>query len=538
MPDSPRRLAVVPIALFAVALIALVVLVLLVGRDPVVEAIEPSVVSAGDEVTIGGRHFGESISTLSFSGRELPTSSITEWSGQQITFRVPPNVSSGMLYVVTERGRSDGVLLQVRTEIPRTSVTGEGPGAPAITELDSLELSVGRLVTLIGENFGRTRRSSRVVFPMQGRVGCESCPEAISYASWSDSEIVVRVPSGAASGFLSVVTPWGVSNPVRVTVARPAGEVVAERPAEIALRYGARIDSVDVTSGGDGAKDPGQRDIALRLPTVTESLAQRAVRYLEDGPAESRFESVDASFHREVSRTLLVDRYELRTDVDPSRLSAAYEAETGFFAYYTRALPDMPANDPQLLDVAARLRRGRASPYWIAEAAYTFTLDTLTYALGRADRSALAGLQSGYGDDFTYATLFVAALRAARVPARPVGGVIVTDDGHAYPHFWAEFFVSGVGWIPVDPSLGDGAFPARFPVPQEPRSFYFGNLDNRRVAFRRGYDATEATFLDGLTVVPDDPYTLQRSYAQAGSLVDSFRLSWHNPRVIGLFVSD
>ncbi|MFW5684063.1 MAG: transglutaminase-like domain-containing protein, partial [Spirochaetota bacterium] len=170
--------------------------------------------------------------------------------------------------------------------------------------------------------------------------------------------------------------------------------------------------------------------------------------------------------------------------------------------------------------------------------AYAYVIDTLTYALGREDRSALAGLESGYGDDYTYATLFVALARAALVPSRPVGGLLVTDDGHAYSHFWAEFFVTGIGWVPVDPSLGDGAFPAAFPVPEAPRAFYFANLDNARVAFHHGFDVTEPTFLDGVRVSPEDPHTLQRSYAEGGIDVDSFRLAWHTPRVIGRYESD
>lgn len=537
MPDTHSRLALIAVLIVSVALIALVALVIIVGRDPVVEEISPDQVSPGEEVVLTGRNFGSSVESLTFAGRELPTSSILSWSENEIRFVVPREADSGLLYVVTHRGRSRGRLVQIRESVPRTSFVGEGPGAPRITNTSSSEVTVGSLLTLEGENFGRSRRNSRVAFPTEDGGACAPCASEVTYAAWSDGAITVRVPSGARSGFLSVVTPWGGSNPIRIVVERPAGVLVHEQPLEIALRYGAAIDRVALSGDGESDALPGEQDIVLRLPTVAEAPAQRGVRYLDDEPSLFRFERVAADFRREVVRTLIVERYAVRSEINPAAISAAYEAETGFFEYYTRPLPPVPATDPGVVEIAASLRRGRASPFRIAEAAYVTTLDALVYALGLQDRSALAGLESGYGDDFTYAMLFTALTRAARVPARPVGGVLVTADEQVYPHFWAEFFVSGIGWIPVDPALGDGAFPAGFPVPESPRRFYFGNLDSHRVAFHHGFDEAAVTYLDGVRVAPEDPYTLQRSYAEGGLRIDSFRLSWYNPRVIGRLAS-
>lgn len=538
MSDRPNRIALIPALIVAGALVALTLLVIVVGRDPVIEQITPLVAAPGEEVAIRGRFFGETVETIVVAGQEVPTSAVTQWSDEEIVFVVPRAADSGLLYVRTDRGRSDGTLLQIEARIPRASSGGDGSGAPVVVDVDEAEVQIGALLTIRGANFGRIRRSSRVVFPVEGGGACEPCTREIAYAFWDDTVITVRVPAEATTGFLSVVTPWGASNPVRVAVVRPAGSLEQGARAEIALRYGARIAEVATLDEGDREQTGGRRDIVLRLPRVRESAFQRDVRYLDDHPDEFRFERVGDDFEREVIRTLIVDRYALRSRIDPARVSASYEAETGFFEYYTRALPDAPASEARVREIAAGLRSGRASPYRIAEAVYAYTLDTLTYALGRDDRSALAGLETGYGDDLTYATLFVALSRAARVPARPVGGVLVTSSGEAYPHFWAEFFVTGIGWVPVDPALGDEAFPAGFPVPDDPRSFYFGNLDNRRVAFARGYDALEPAFLDGIRVEPDDPYTLQRSYAEAGALVDSFRLTWFAPRVVGLEASN
>lgn len=537
MPDTHSRLTLIVVLTVVVALVALVILVVVAGRDPVVEEMAPGVVSPGEEVVLSGSNFGSMIQTLTFSGRELPTSSIVTWTEEEVRFVVPREVDSGLLYVITDRGRSRGRLLQVRDAVPRTSFAGEGPGAPRITDISSSEVAVGSMLTLGGENFGRSRHTSRVTFPMEGGVECSPCSREIAYGTWSDTEVSVRVPAGARSGFLSIVTPWGVSNPIRIVVDRPAGELVYGEPLEIAIRYGAGIDRVLVEEGDVTSVGPGEQDIVLRLPSVTETPGQRSLRYLDNEPDLSRFERVDDSFQREVVRTLIAKRYTVRSEIDSASVSAAYEAETGFFDYYTRPLPHVPVDDPTVRDIAGNLRSGRSSPYRIAEAAYVATLDSLLFALGRRDRSVRAGLESGYGDDFTYAMLFTALTRAARVPARPVGGILVTADERAYAHFWAEFYVTGIGWVPVDPALGDGAFPASFPVPENPRLFYFGTLDNHRVAFYRGFDETHPTYLNGVRNDPADPYTLQRSYAEAGARVERFRLIWHRPRVIGRLAS-
>lgn len=534
MSDTRESRALLPILIVAGALAVLVLIVVVTSRDPVVDSIDPGVASAGEEVMVRGRWLGESIETLSIAGRALPTSAIVAWGESEIRFVLPRDADSGLLFVETPRGRSTGVLLRVREAVPRAADTRSGAGSPVIETIDATELTIGGLVTITGRNFGDARRNSVVVFPMVGNGPCLPCREAIAYAAWSDSRIRVRVPDGASAGFLAVETSWGRSNPVRYTIGRPAGQLVESERAEIGVRYGAHISSVSVRrpNNEESGPLPGERDIFLHLPDVARSAAQRAIRFIVDAPTRYRFERVDEGFEREVVRTFLVDRYRVRSEIDPDRIPAAYENETGFYGYHTRPLPDLPVRDPAVAAIAARLRSASTAPYRIAEGAYRATIDALSYALGLVDRSALAGLATGYGDDFTYATLFVAVTRAAGVPARVVGGVLVTDDGYAYSHYWAEFFITSVGWIPVDPSLGDGAFPAAFPVPDDPRSFYFGNLDNYRVAFGRRLDQGAATSPGGVAVTPADHFAPQRSYAEAGAAVASFELEWFTPRLL------
>jgi tetratricopeptide (TPR) repeat protein len=62
-------------------------------------------------------------------------------------------------------------------------------------------------------------------------------------------------------------------------------------------------------------------------------------------------------------------------------------------------------------------------------------------------------LERGHAECRGYTVLFVALCRAAGVPARPVWGVALLPGGKPdyASHNWAEVYVTGVGWVPVDP---------------------------------------------------------------------------------------
>ena len=74
--------------------------------------------------------------------------------------------------------------------------------------------------------------------------------------------------------------------------------------------------------------------------------------------------------------------------------------------------------------------------------------------------------------------------RACRIPARFVMGFPLPEDrtegeipGY---HCWAELYVKGVGWLPLDSSEA-----SKHP---EKRALLFGGLDANRVEFTRGRD--------------------------------------------------
>ena len=66
-------------------------------------------------------------------------------------------------------------------------------------------------------------------------------------------------------------------------------------------------------------------------------------------------------------------------------------------------------------------------------------------------------LREGQADVDGHTLLFVALARAAGLPARPVGGILLAG-GKFYLHSWAEVYLDG--WVPADPTWGDLPAPA------------------------------------------------------------------------------
>lgn len=85
---------------------------------------------------------------------------------------------------------------------------------------------------------------------------------------------------------------------------------------------------------------------------------------------------------------------------------------------------------------------------------YIFVKNHLTYySDGNPDTvGALSALQKGFGDCSEYSDLFIALLRANKIPARTARGIFINYWGPNPWHAWAEVYVPKNGWVIFDPS--------------------------------------------------------------------------------------
>ena len=181
--------------------------------------------------------------------------------------------------------------------------------------------------------------------------------------------------------------------------------------------------------------------------------------------------NVEPGFEDEISITFTVDLYERRAALTSVK---AYDTTSPLYQRHTvRPLYDGSAatdGNPDFKLLKAAKISTAMTPVDIARRIYHYLHYELSY--GRPAR-ILEGEVAHCG---TYADLFVRLCQAAGVPARRCAGFAfaVSDDDKQETsvsgHNWAEFYVEGSGWIPVDPTMGDK---------QDMRkAYYFGAVDN------------------------------------------------------------
>jgi transglutaminase-like putative cysteine protease len=169
--------------------------------------------------------------------------------------------------------------------------------------------------------------------------------------------------------------------------------------------------------------------------------------------------------------------YQVSYEIDLNKIGM-YDKASSDYQLYTRPEKYLEADDVQIKKIASELQQDKTNPYSIAASIYDWVMNHLTYRNVRGLSGAKFALENGYGNCGDYSALFTALCRAAGVPARPIVGRWATSDPADW-HVWAEFYLPGYGWLPVDPTHADLTGKGRD---------YFGNLDNRRLILHKGFN--------------------------------------------------
>ena len=146
----------------------------------------------------------------------------------------------------------------------------------------------------------------------------------------------------------------------------------------------------------------------------------------------------------------------------------------------------VPLNDT-IAELARQQTAGDTTPLQKARHIYDYVVATMRYdktgeGWGRGDAIWACTAKRGNCTDFH--SLFIGMMRSAGIPARFEIGFPLPEgksegDIPGY-HCWAEFYVNGAGWIPVDASEA-WKNPAK-------RDYFFGAHDDNRVFFTYGRD--------------------------------------------------
>jgi len=140
-------------------------------------------------------------------------------------------------------------------------------------------------------------------------------------------------------------------------------------------------------------------------------------------------------------------------------------------------------------EIAAKEVAGKSTELDRARALYDYVFRNMKYdksgtGWGRGD--TLWACDSKRGNCTDFHSLFISMARSQRIPARYEMGFSIPTDKHAGEvlgyHCWADFYLNGTGWVPVDISEA-----WKHP---EKHDYFFGAHDVNRVQFTMGRDIT------------------------------------------------
>ncbi|HFE53386.1 MAG TPA: transglutaminase [Bacteroidetes bacterium] len=174
--------------------------------------------------------------------------------------------------------------------------------------------------------------------------------------------------------------------------------------------------------------------------------------------------------------------YEITYYVRPEKVGSLTDIPQDIRTRFTQDGSKYMLKNPIIQKAAREAVGNEKNPYWIARKIYRYLMGKMHYELAGGWNVAPAVLARGSGSCSEYSFVYIAMARAAGLPARYVGSVVVRGDDASLDdvfHRWVEVYLPGYGWVPVDPSGGDQ--PSR-----RAQALYFGHLSNRFLITTQG----------------------------------------------------
>lgn len=527
-------------------------------RKPVIESLNPPIGAPGDLVVIKGKYFGSAGNEgyVEFAGSKLTASSYISWTDTEIKVVLPANIGDGLVFVGTKTSRSEPSFFTNEREIPVAVRPKAQTVVPFIASISNAFPAVGDPIVIFGKNFGDTHDAADVYFTTEretppnrsvlsyetGAVGTMHIPASksdLDYESWSDTEIRVRVPDGAASGSLYVETPAGRTAPQKLLIDSRAGSKTYGKQRTYIMQLAADINDVET-------KQPATIRFYFPRPVLTAAQPFAELTECEPEPAIVDYQNTivhqlqatkgPSPAKRRFSQNFVVSVYEVKSAVQPKYIRPYDDMNKALYASATRADKFIPSDDRAVTNLAAAIVGKETNPYVKAKLIYTYMLDN--YKLRDAaskPESPLNLIKSKRGDAYCFALLYTALLRAGGIPALTECGVLVDRNLHTRNHWWCEFYLHGVGWIPADPALGAGLSYEGWSETGDARNYYFGNLDPQHITFTRGINDLKPAAGNTKTVQHPRGYALQSVWEESSQDTVKYSSFWAAPAILGVY---
>jgi len=469
----------------------------------------------------------------------LGSAGILEWEDDRILAKVPRNGGTTIVKVKTWSGVSNGMVLGDETRFPRIEYGPWLPGAAYIKYVEPQSLRIGELITLYGEGFGDKRGSGRIWVNSRdtsSRLGAEEPDlslyvEARSIGNWTENVIQFWIPEGASGGNIYLQRDGRFSNPFSVELIEDAGKISKGERFYWSLRQ-----KIVITEPSSTPRNALYLHVPSPLAGVGQGEAVALDAYsMKPYPLISstgnlslyRMDNLGNGESASVVRQIFVKTHSVEVNI---------HRETPYHPSHPEIIAGLAQDEwvkPDLVAaLGSSLAANRQGNWSISKVIYNHVINKFSFDEDSKGQSVEEYISRDSADSLGYSLLFTSIARAAGVPARPVGGILVLNDSSARPWWWSEIWINGLGWIPVDPALGDSAKDIKVAEFEEnPADYYFGALEGRHIAFSRGILDSSALQPEPRLQRPDVVYTLQGAYEELSGNLESYRSDWPIPEI-------
>jgi transglutaminase-like putative cysteine protease/glutamine cyclotransferase len=194
------------------------------------------------------------------------------------------------------------------------------------------------------------------------------------------------------------------------------------------------------------------------------------------------YQNIDASTVTQTTMVIDAEISEIYYYLFPDQCGTLQDIPKEIKKLYTADGSKYLLADPFIKDLATKLVGDEKNPYWMARKIFDYVRNTLEYHLEGGWNVAPFVLKRGTGSCSEYTFSFIALCRAAGIPARYVGAIVVRGDDASIDevfHRWPEVYLPNYGWIPMDPQGGDK------PLARD-RVLNIGHLSNRFLITTQG----------------------------------------------------
>ena len=163
-----------------------------------------------------------------------------------------------------------------------------------------------------------------------------------------------------------------------------------------------------------------------------------------------------------VEMTTVANTYDVNYFIFPDQVGSLGEIPAQVKDKYLEDNEKFQMNHPVIQDALQTAVGDEQNPYWIARKIFNYIIDHMYYEMSGGWNTAPTVLARGNGSCSEYTFVFISMCRAAGLPARYVGSVVVRGEDASMDdvfHRWAEIYLPNYGWVPVDGSRGDREWP-------------------------------------------------------------------------------